>query len=157
MWANPTFDRSPEVRLSVCPVWLTEHERKSNTWSLMCHISLPIICACSNDQNRRRSRTREGRPGTRISDPTLHVAAENKLDREDNNRERARLKRAWDGSDERTDQYVTVALSVHSSMLLTSKLIFTSPLLRLSKNKILADFNLIIILYSWQACLMSQS
>ena len=104
----------------------------------MCHISLPIICACSNDQSQRRSRIREERPGTRISDPTLHVATENKLDREDKNRERARLKRARDGSDERTDQYVTVALSVQSSILLTNKLIlFTSPLLRLSKNKIL--------------------
>ena len=33
-----------------------------------------------------------------MSDPTL--ATENELDREDSNRERARLKRAQDGSDE---------------------------------------------------------
>ena len=99
---SPTFDRSAKVRLSVCPVWLTEHARENNTCSLLCHASLPIICACSNDQSQRRSRTREERPRTRISDPTL--ATENKIDREDSNRERARLKRARDGSDERTDQ-----------------------------------------------------
>ena len=49
--------------------------------------------------------------------------------REDSNRERVRLKRARDGSDEQTDQYITVALSVRSSLLLANKLIFTSPLL----------------------------
>ena len=47
-----------------------------------------------------RKLDREERPRTRMSDPTL----ENKIDREDSNRERARLKRARDGSDERMDQ-----------------------------------------------------
>ena len=113
------FDRSPEVRLSVCPsvrlsvcpVWLIEHARENNTCSLLCHASLPIICACSNDQSQR---TREERTRTRMSDPTL--ATENELDREDSNRELARLKRAHDGSidgsNERTDQHVIVALSM---------------------------------------------
>ena len=62
-----------------------------------------------------------------MSDPML--ATENELDREESNREQARLKRAQDGGDEWTDQYVPVALSVRSSLLLTNKLIFTSPLL----------------------------
>ena len=65
----------------------------------------------------------------RTSDPTL--ATGNELNREDSNREQARLKRAWDGSDKLMDQYVIiiVALSVCSSLLLANKLIFTSPLL----------------------------
>ena len=29
--SKPAFDRSPEVRLSVCPVWLTEHAHENNT------------------------------------------------------------------------------------------------------------------------------
>ena len=112
----------PSVRTAVCPVWLTEHARENNTCSLLCHASLPIICTCSNHQSQRRLRTREERPRMRMSDPTL--ATENELDGEDSSRERARLKRARDGSDKRTNQYVTVALSVRSS-----KLIFTSPVL----------------------------
>jgi hypothetical protein len=92
-----------------------------------------LCIACSNDHSPtdKRARIREERPRTRISDPTL--ATKNELDREDSNRERALLRRARDGSDERTGQYVTVALSVGSSLLLARKFILTctctSPLL----------------------------
>ena len=133
LWASVSephiwlFNGSSSVYLSVSPVWLTEHACKNNSCSLLCHASLPIIWACPNDQNRRRLRSREERPTTKMLDPTF--ATKNEVDREDSNRKRARLKRAWDGSDERMDQYVTVALSVRSSLLLAKKLIFTSPLL----------------------------
>ena len=104
---------------------------ENNTCSLLCHVSLPIICACSNDQSQRRSKTQEERPRTRMSNPTL--AIENTLDREDSIRDRARLKRgrdgSIDGSDERMDQYVIVVLLVYSTFLLANELVFTSPLL----------------------------
>ena len=63
-------------------------------------------------------------PRTRMLDQTL--ATENELDREYSNREQVRLKRARYGSDEGTDQYVTLALSVRSSLLLATKLIYKS-------------------------------
>ena len=137
-WTNPTSDRSTEVHLSVCPVWLTEHVRENNTCSLLYHTSLPIICACSNQMTSVKGDREVGKKGprTRMSDPKL--ARENEIDRKDSNRERARKKGSRDWSNERTDQYVTVALSVHSSLWHANKLIFTSPLLSswvLKKNK----------------------
>ena len=76
-------------------------------------ITRPLYCAMPFFQQLfahaqmiriKGSKTWEERPRTRMSDPT--IATENELDREDSNRERAQLKRARDGSNERTDQYV---------------------------------------------------
>ena len=66
----------PSVRLSVCPVWLTEHARENNTCSLLGHghASLPIICACSNqmtrvkgDRENREERSKNEDVGSNIS------------------------------------------------------------------------------------------
>ena len=63
------------IRLSVCPNWLTEHAYENNTCSLLCHASLPItcICACSNDQNQRTSRTWEERPRISLLLTNKHI------------------------------------------------------------------------------------
>ena len=109
------------VYSSVCvSIWLTEHVRENNVCSLLYLPFLPIICACSK----------------------LTIRVKGARQRKQQYRELALLKRAWDGSmdgsDEQTDQCVTVALSVCPSLLLANKLVlFTSP--RLSSEVLKKD------------------
>ncbi len=127
------FSNSSSVRVSVYPVWPIAHAHENNTCFLLCHTSLSIFCACSNDHMNGRE-TSGRRPRTR-----------NPRCRNQRYRERARQRTLQQGASavkkrargkEATKDWVchSSRLLVGSSLLLARKLILISWFLGLDKE-----------------------